>query len=514
MNQARSLYALHSLYGALIAFSMACTSAPPSGDTTAPTVTLTSSASNVTSAGSIVLTAEASDNVAVVRTEFYEGSRQLGEDTSRPFDFEQAFVRADNGTKSYTAKAFDAAGNSAVSSPATQVVVDIPAPRFVDIGNPLEFRRGTSTRVGDRALALDRTGNPTMVWQEAAPSGGAWIVVGRWNGSDWEIFGNEDPRSRPTGFDGVIALDNAGNPTVAWAEDVDNTPRNYAKLQIYVKRWVGGEWQIIGGAGLGVNSALSASNPSMALDSSGRPTVSWIEYDVEPFDRTGNAYVKRWNGATWELLGNAPLNGVPGNTPSDTSVSLDASGNPVVAISETGADGTRLFVKRWTGTAWQTLGNSPLNVNMNNTVGDASLALDANGRPTVAFVEHRSQIFRIYVKRWTGTAWQLLGNGYVKINEKDINAFSPSLALDSSGSPVLAWHEKNGNLFDVYAARWVGSAWEQLSDAPVNVSSPSEADSPAVALDLIGNPTVAWVGPNNDGININSRVRVSRLVQP
>ena len=96
-------------------------------DTTPPTVSLSSSSLNVTAAGSITLTATASDNVGVTKVEFYDGATLLGSKTAAPYTQSVALTNADNGTHAYTAKAYDAAGNTRASTPATSVVVNIPA---------------------------------------------------------------------------------------------------------------------------------------------------------------------------------------------------------------------------------------------------------------------------------------------------------------------------------------------------------------------------------------------------
>jgi endoglucanase len=86
------------------------------GDTVVPTVSLSSSASNVTVASSITLTATASDNVGIAKVEFYDGTGLLGTDATAPYTQSVALTSAKNGTRSYTAKAFDAAGNTKTSS--------------------------------------------------------------------------------------------------------------------------------------------------------------------------------------------------------------------------------------------------------------------------------------------------------------------------------------------------------------------------------------------------------------
>ncbi|GHF39256.1 chitinase [Deinococcus metalli] len=94
-----------------------------SGDTTAPTVGLSASPSTVSAAGSVTLSATASDTVGVSKVEFYQGSTLLATDTTAPYSATEAVTSAQNGTRTYTAKAYDAAGNTA--SAAASVTVSI-----------------------------------------------------------------------------------------------------------------------------------------------------------------------------------------------------------------------------------------------------------------------------------------------------------------------------------------------------------------------------------------------------
>jgi chitinase len=102
---------------------------PPTdpNDKTPPTVSLSASPTQLTSAGSVSLTAPASDNVGVARVEFYKNGALLSTDTTSPFSASDSFSSSSqNGTYSYTAKAFDGSGNSATSS-AASVTVSLPA---------------------------------------------------------------------------------------------------------------------------------------------------------------------------------------------------------------------------------------------------------------------------------------------------------------------------------------------------------------------------------------------------
>lgn len=92
------------------------------GDTTPPTVSLSSSSTSVTSAGTISLNATAADNVGVVRVEFRDGTTLVNTVTSAPFSTSVSLTSTNNGTHTYTAKAFDAAGNATTSAPVSVTV--------------------------------------------------------------------------------------------------------------------------------------------------------------------------------------------------------------------------------------------------------------------------------------------------------------------------------------------------------------------------------------------------------
>ncbi|WP_395844302.1 glycosyl hydrolase family 18 protein [Cystobacter fuscus] len=104
----------------------ACSGGTNSTDKTPPTVSLTATPTQVMTAGSVSLTAPATDNVGVSRVEFYKNGVIFSTDSTSPFTASDAFSNSgQNGTYSYTAKAYDAAGNSATSS-GVSVQVNLP----------------------------------------------------------------------------------------------------------------------------------------------------------------------------------------------------------------------------------------------------------------------------------------------------------------------------------------------------------------------------------------------------
>lgn len=103
--------------------------APSSGgtDTTKPTVSIASPTGG-TVAGTVTITANASDNVGVTRVEFRVNGALAATDTSSPWQFAWNSASVANGAVSVTASAYDAAGNSATSLPVSLTVSNTVAP--------------------------------------------------------------------------------------------------------------------------------------------------------------------------------------------------------------------------------------------------------------------------------------------------------------------------------------------------------------------------------------------------
>jgi hypothetical protein len=80
-----------------------------------PTAALTAPAPDAVLAGTATLTALATDDVAVARVDFYEGSTLIGSDSAPPYSVTWSTAALPNGSYSLTARAVDLAGNTAPS---------------------------------------------------------------------------------------------------------------------------------------------------------------------------------------------------------------------------------------------------------------------------------------------------------------------------------------------------------------------------------------------------------------
>jgi hypothetical protein len=120
-----------------------------------------------------------------------------------------------------------------------------------------------------------------------------------------------------------------------------------------------------------------------------------------------------------------------------------------------------------------------------------AIAIDADGRPAVAYVDQGSVI----VKKWDGSAWSQMGG---TLNASGVSPMYPALTLDS-GALAAAWEESTSSTDVVRAARFDGSSWTPLG-AQINAANTfahgpriASGKQGLVAAYLAGNPYTAAV---------------------
>jgi hypothetical protein len=195
--------------------------------------------------------------------------------------------------------------------------------------------------------------------------------------------------------------------------------------------------------------------------------------------------------ASWSNLG-----GKVNNVDDEIIMALafNASGNPVVITigSLVTSSSYKAYVKQWVGDSWSVLGRV-INNNPNQTASSPNLVVDKLGRPVVAWAETNARgANNIYVKRWNGQGWVLLGG---RLNVED--AYVPILTIDNQNRPVVAWTEESpsglpfgtGNLS---VKRWENdSSWVQLGGILDNVET-NTVEEMSIVVDKVGRPIVAW----------------------
>ena len=383
-----------------------------------------------------------------------------------------------------------------------------------DSGNGLSNVTGRSSV--DPSLKVDASDRPVAAW-----SAGGEIYLKRWNGSAWVELGGSATAGGVSANAGVslgasLALDGSGNPVVAWQD------RTSGNAEIYLKRWNGTSWVELGGsatAGGISGTATDSQEPSLGLDPSGNPHVAWTEQTG--LGATEAVYVKSWNGSSWvELAGSASGSGMS-NTAGRAgapSLAVDASGRPVLAYLHVLAAGTDVFLKLWDGAQWTELGGSAsgggISGNLLATPGPLwpSLALGPAGIPAVSWVHWSGGYPHVYFRRWDGAQWAELGGSGAGSGVSDAfnGVYEPVVAVDSSGNPTLGWHGDDPGIRQVYVRQWDGAQWRELGTTSAGAGGVSRSarrsEEPSLSMDASGRPIVAW----QDGSSGNYEIYLRR----
>ena len=120
--------------------------------------------------------------------------------------------------------------------------------------------------------------------------------------------------------------------------------------------------------------------------------------------------------------------------------------------------------------AWVQMNESASGGGISDNGGNSwlpSLALDSSDNPVVAWRDDSGGNFEIYIKRWNGGEWVEIGARSASgsgISQNKGRSDWPSLELDSSGRPVVAWMDRNSGNYEIYIKRWDGDAWVEIGE--------------------------------------------------
>ncbi|MBK6685979.1 MAG: hypothetical protein IPG45_16010 [Deltaproteobacteria bacterium] len=182
-----------------------------------------------------------------------------------------------------------------------------------------------------------------------------------------------------------------------------------------------------------INLEPNRNDESMDLqvDPSGYPWITW----------TGPGqllHVSRFNGTDWMPVGE-PLNFGPGSAAYYPSLAFVGGVAHVAFVDNMNQPWQFTLVKRWNGSTWELVGNT-LNTSSAYFTWHPSIT-DHEGQPYVAFNEGRGHGV-IVVRHWDGTNWVLDAN---ELNDPPgVGASSPVIAGRPGRPLTVVWAQGDG----------------------------------------------------------------------
>jgi hypothetical protein len=350
-------------------------------DTTPPSVSITSpaSGSTYTTTQTVTLTVSASDNTGIAKVEFYDGTTLVATDTASPYTYAWPVSSSGNGTHSWTAKAYDTSGNTAVSA-AVSLVVNIGSAsagwNLVSTGGIMD---------SNTTLYNVWSSDPYHAWIGAYQTGSTGRIL-YWNGAAWSIAWQ--------GY--TIPIDFWGSgPNDVWM----------VATNCSTWHWDGASWTAVTNP---LNSNYGALN---AVGGSASNDV-WAVGAVDPTTHYGVAL--HWNGSTWSSV----------STGSTLQITAIWSNGP----NDVWAVGPGSGILHWNGISWSASVNSQTSQpNLSGVWASASNDVWAVG--SLGKVMH-----------WNGSSWANVASG----SASDLKGVWGTAANDvwavGTGGTILHWN--------------------------------------------------------------------------
>ncbi|MFN8112805.1 MAG: Calx-beta domain-containing protein [Solirubrobacterales bacterium] len=259
----------------------------------------------------------------------------------------------------------------------------------IDGGSPSSPINRDSTKSAGSVSLADVGGVPYIAWSEETSVNKAQVWVDKLSGGAWTQVGGSSPLNyapdQQAGGTVIAAI--GGAPYVAWVE-------NYGNGQVHVATLneSGTGWTFVGSGASPINRgdpdnpALGAYGPDL-IGIGGDPYVAWNEIVLNsPLE----VYVSRWTGSSWAPVGSGsdPVSG-GGASPAYGPSLASIGGVPYIAESEYN-NGQEIWVKRFNGTAWDTVdaATNPLNGAYSGNDGLSPELVGSGGAPVVAWSQY------------------------------------------------------------------------------------------------------------------------------
>lgn len=319
--------------------------------------------------------------------------------------------------------------------------------RWEPLGNGIDSDYPVGTYV--RTLAFDRFGLLYVGGSFTHASGLLVNNIARWDGNTWAAF---DDGVSGTNFAWVNALTFDGRGNLYAAGSFSKAGSVSANS---IARWNGSEWSSLGDGPIGeINIKIGLEG--LAADGN---TIYASGY----FQSTGGSWisdVQRWNGNTWELVGD-PMT-CEDSFMGISALTVDRDGNLFAGgqfcfVGSLSANNIAL----WDGNAWHALGaDTSVNNEVYSIVLDAQDRLYAGGKFTAAGGRPAN-----HIAMWDGQRWDSLAGGVTDgmMAGYDYPASVLAMAIDRLGNLYVGGNFlKAGSIDANHIAMWDGSQWHAL----------------------------------------------------
>jgi len=251
------------------------------------------------------------------------------------------------------------------------------------------------------------------------------LKVFRRNGATWSELGSPGATSACSAHESIgLALDGAIPLLTSFGAGGCGLGVDF--------HWLQGTWQ---------SHASTTTFPAqLTMSANGHSDIIITDRPYVALSDNGTHWVRYWDdgASAWQNLGSSLSVNASTGFDEDIVIAADSTGQLYAAWSETNASNlTQIWVKTYT-TDWTSVGgkvSGPL------WASSPSLALIGDV-PWVAYVESDNGLNKVFVRRWTGSNWELVGGA---LNDSAFSAAGDPVIVDVSGTPHVAFREPLGS---------------------------------------------------------------------
>ncbi|MFI5378326.1 MAG: right-handed parallel beta-helix repeat-containing protein, partial [Tepidisphaerales bacterium] len=199
---------------------------------------------------------------------------------------------------------------------------------------------------------------------------------------------------------------------IAWADNRSGT------YEIYVAERAAGAWTQLAGSAQGggiSNTAGNSRRPSITVDGSGNPIVAWTVFNGSSTDIEVATYSPTANAGAggWVAMGSSlGAGGISGTGAADHAQIVYTAAGPVVAWLDSSGGPANVFVKQFAGGLWSALGTGAAGgagvSGSGVAVPDFSLATDGT-KVAVSWTHGPSGSSQIYLEQFASGLWSAVG---------------------------------------------------------------------------------------------------------
>jgi len=333
------------------------------------------------------------------------------------------------------------------------------------------------------AVALAPDGDSVVVWSSFDQDGDGWGVYGQRYDADGAPLGGEFQVNQQTASDQQwtsVATGLDGGFVAVWTSDAQDG----AGDGVYARRYDSGGTPIAGEFLVNTTTALSQSNPSVAMDADGDFVVVWQGNGAG--DDEG-VYGQRFDSTGTVVGGEFRVNA--------TTAAFQA--NPCVGMAHDGS-----FVVVWNdvnevvGRRYDSSGvpqGGEFTVGNGTTTGDHAVAMDASGNFVVVWKESVIED-AIYARRYD-VSGSPLGDSFTVNTTTFGDQGSPSVAMDAAGNFIIAWEGSGpGDGSGIFAQKYDSAGNSIGSEFRVNQTTGGSQHMASLAMLDANNFVSVWSG--------------------